>query len=61
MWVAKGKMQNEFRSTVQKSTWKGPLGRIGEWEDNSMMALMDSLLTTITRLKRLHAKETQES
>jgi hypothetical protein len=29
-----------------------------KWEDNIMMALFDSLLTTITRLKRLHDQGT---
>jgi hypothetical protein len=57
MWVGKGKIQNAFRSSVQKSPWKCPLGRIRKWEDNIMMALLDSLLTTATRLKRCTTKE----
>jgi len=54
MWVENGKILNAFRSSVQKSPWKCPPGRIRKREDNIMMALLDSPLSTTTRLKRLY-------
>jgi len=56
MWVGNRKIQNAFRSSVQKSPWKCPLGRIRKREDNIMMVLLDSPLATITRLKRLYGQ-----